>query len=590
MARSRKPEPAPAPPTGFIASAARLPSPDRKAAGQSQGWQTEAWKLYDQVGELRYLSNWIGNAISRGELHAARRVGNELVPQTDGPGREAMDALYGGPHGQGEMLQLTGTDLTVGGEGYISYRASAQAWDVIATGKVNQDKQGKVTVDYGDGKRTPTSAADLLIRIWTPHPRDPNQADSPTRSNLQTLHQIRGYDDHISVQLASRLTGAGILPLPEEIKFAVPPDMDPEATQADVFMSTLHEAMLAAKENPASPAATVPIVITVPGDLLENLPEEPIRFWSDLDENVVEMREAALRRFAIGMDVPPEVLMGNSDSNHWNAWLSDDAAIKTHLEPRLGVITAGLTDQYLRPAMRGEVPDDELAEWFVIADTSKIRTRPNRSVDARELREMGLLNGKATVREAGLNEEDMMTEEEYGRWLLQRVALGAVTPELTAAALGILGANIDTSLVTPGDVQEQPRHLLPAPADETVTGPPERPDEANEPLAAACEVLVFRALERAGNKLRQKNQTLRNVEVHSAYLHARGDVDVLLDGAWGCATEVLKAYSEDTDEVVSTLDFYVRGLLTQQKPHSPHTLALLLKAWVTHPRNLQLST
>jgi len=551
------------------------------------GWQSQAWTFFDSVGELRYLATWIGNVLSLATLHAAKRNGNELVPLTEGPAREAMDALYGGPQQQASMLQLLGVDTTVSGEGYITARGDD--WDVLSTGKVNQSTNGVITANFGGTEsRVTMTKEDLLIRIWTPHPTDPNMADAPTRSNLKTLAQIVGYDDHISAQLTSRLAGNGILFLPSEINFAAPNESDPEATQANTFLTTLAEAMTAAKQDLNSPASFVPIVVTAPGEDLDKV--QHLTFWSDLDQAVIEMRTAAIKRFAIGMDTPPEVLVGNEDANHWNAWLSEESAIKTHIEPRLGVIVAGLTTDYLRPALTGLVPDEELGEYFVIADTSPIRTRPNKSTESFELHDRGLINAEAVRRETGFKTEDAMDPAEHVRWLLQRIAVGAVTPELTAEALRLLGAQIDPAeVIDIGEIQQQPDHTrtdTDINDDGQVGGPPTtQPDPVAasagpSAFVAACEVLVFRALERAGNRLRNAHPRTDStaMPVHRVYMSLSGDGDHLLDGAWDCAPTVLDGYIGDVAGAVDVLDFYVRGLLSQHREHSRHTLSALLDA------------
>jgi hypothetical protein len=552
-------------------------------AGKSRGWQSQAWSYFDSVGELRYLANWIGNVLSRAELHAAKRDGNSLVPLTEGPAREAMDALYGGPQGQSQMLQLLGVDTTVSGEGYIAAR-NEDEWDVLASGKVTQAKNGGViTANFGDGNaRYEMKKEDLLIRVWTPHPTNPTEADAPTRSNLGTLAQITGYDAHISAQLTSRLAGAGILFMPSDIQFASSSESDPEASQADVFMQTLHEAMEAAKDDRTSPAAFVPIVVTMPGEFVDKVAH--LKFWSDLDQSVIEMRQAAIHRFAIGMDVPPEVLMGNSDSTHWNAWLSEESAVKAHLEPRLGVIAHALTVGYLRPALSGVVPEDELDDYCVIADTTNIRVRPNKSAESLELHDRALINSEAVRRETGFKPEDAMDNDEFSKWLLQRVSTGAVTPEITAEALRLLGAKIDTAVVMPDAMQEQPTHTQSDTGIEVVRQLPnqgEARDRANEPLVAACSVLVYRALERAGNRLRNAHpmSDTQAMASHTVYtVLTSPDVSKLLAGAWDCAPEALAGYTDDVQPVVDVLDFYVRGLLSSKRPHNPNTLARLLEA------------
>jgi hypothetical protein len=573
--RTRQPEP----PNGFVASAVRLPTANQAQAGKPAGWQSQAWAYYDSIGELRYLANWIGNVMSRATLHAAKRDGNSLVPLTSGPAREAMDALYGGPQQQAQMIQLLGVDMTVSGEGYITARGD-DVWDVLATGAVTQDTRGNLHADFGGSqKRTAITKDDLVIRVWTPHPTDPTQADAPTRSNMKTMAQIVGYDDHISAQLTSRLAGAGILFLPSEIQFAAPADADPAASQADQFLQKLAEAMMAPIADRASPAAFVPVVVTAPGEFLDKA--QHMRMWSDLDEAVVTMRSSAIQRFAIGMDVPADVLLGIGDANHWNAWLTEESAIKSHLEPRLAVINAALTTSYLRPSLQGVVPEDEIADYYVIADTSEIRARPNRGTEALELNDRGLINQTAVLRETGFKAEDLMQGDEYRRWLLQRIATGAVTPELTAQALNILGAGIDVAAigVEPQGQPDSTRTDTAINDDGQRGGIPEQSD-STVPLVAACEVLVYRALERAGNKLRNLHPRTDTAAMTASevYTILSGDESHLLEGSWDCAAKVLDGYECDVDAVVQVLDFYTRGLLSQKRPHNRRTLAHLLRA------------
>jgi hypothetical protein len=40
------------------------------------------------------------------------------------------------------------------------------------------------------------------------------------------------------------------------------------------------------------------------------------------------LRREAVERLAIGLDMPPEVLLGLGDSNHWSAWQVDEQTWK----------------------------------------------------------------------------------------------------------------------------------------------------------------------------------------------------------------------------------------------------------------------
>lgn len=583
MARQRSPEPLPKAPDGFIASAVRLPNVSRNKAGRPESWQEQAWAYWEAVGELRYVATWIGNVLSRARLVPAERIGRQLVPISDSkhPAAVAVDALYGGPQGQADMMQQYGVHTTIAGEVYLVNRAVADTWDMLASGKVTQVGT-RLSADFGtEGGMTPLSAEDLVIRLWTPNPRDPTRPDSPVRSNLNTLAQIIGYDAHINAQIKSRLAGNGILFLSSEVTFPTPPGQnpdDPPMSPAAQFMALLGESMMTPIGDPGDPSALVPIVAMVPTESLGK--NEHITFWSELDKAVIDMRDAAIKRLALGMDVPPEVLLGVADTNHWNAWLSEESAVKAHLEPRLGTLTFGLTEQYLQPSLKGMVPNPE--DFFVIADTSGIRLRPNRSTEAIELYDRGELSGQALLRETGFQPEDAPDEDERRLWLLRKIATGSTSPEQTGAALAELG--LDAVAVTDGGVVNRGRadHMRTdtQPALEMRNAP--EFDAARrlytEPAVAACGVLVYRALERAGNRLRNMHPRVDTSSVASAdlYRHVTGDPDVLLAGAWDCAVDVLAPYTPDVEGMVSVLDFYVRGLLDSKREHSNVVMGALI--------------
>jgi hypothetical protein len=60
------------------------------------------------------------------------------------------------------------------------------------------------------------------------------------------------------------------------------------------------------------------------------------------------------------------------------------------------------------------------------------------------------------------------------------------------------------------------------------------------------------------------------------YRTLTGDPDHLLAGAWDCAIDVLTPYTADASTVADTLDFYVRGLISSQRPHSNVVMGALL--------------
>ena len=587
MAVRRKPEPAV--PNGFIASAARLPTAAATKPVMQQAWQEEAWRFYDTVGPLRFVANWVGNIMSRGLLRVAVEDENLNVLNVvnSGPAAEAMDAYYGSVEGQSEMLQQIGINLTIAGEGYHYYDAEKDKWYVLSSGRVTQHNQ-QVYVDTGSGggkkKRGPK---DLMFRTWTPHPREPLEADSPVRSNMSTLQEIVWLNQHVAAQLQSRLAGAGLLMLPSEIQFAAPQGIDPQANQADTFMQVLGETMMDPIKNRGSASAVVPLVVTAPGEALDKV--QHLTFWSPLDAAVTDMRDTAIKNLALGLDTPPEVLMGVADTNHWNAWMVDEAAVKSHLEPRLSVVTAAITTQYLRPALQGLVPDPD--KYHVVADTSAIRLRPDLSNQAIDLYDRGELSGDALRRETGFDAADAPDEDDKRLWLLQKVALGSTTPEQSGEALDQLGVDVGT--IIDGDGQQQPDHMDTGTAPTTQPRAPrldraqrrrERQENgeiaAVDPVVAACNALVFRALERAGNKMcdAKAKPRLGGYPAHDRYMHAFGvSPQGLLDGAWSTAPDVLAGIA-DAEQVVPVLNGYVYSLLDTRNEHDMGKLEKVLRA------------
>ncbi len=572
----------------LIASAIRMPPVTRNAVGKTQAWQGEAWQFYDRVAELRFVANWVGNVMSRAKLVAAKRQGDTLVVESKGPGADAIDALYGGLQGQQQMLQQAGVHLTVAGEFYSAM--VDEDWHTLAYDKV-AGSSGALTCDLGDGSRTEIKGKqDMVIRTWTPHPREPLRADSPTQSNRGTLAEIATLSDHIAAQLESRLAGAGILWVPSEITFPTPKEADPSASVADQFMAVLGEAMMTPIKDRASASAIVPIVVTAPGEYLEKA--RHMTFWSELDAETINMRDNAVKRLAIGLDTPPEVLLGMGDTNHWNAWLVDEAAIKSHLEPRLQVVCHAFTTAYLRPALTGNARAED---YYILADTSDIRLRPNRSREAVELYDRGELSGTALRRETGFQPVDEPDGEEEREWLLRRIATGSTSPEQTQAALRLLGADLGP-LAIEGEAQPSiPPVLQP---QRTLKGHPENkvPDmqrstkdrESREGTVAAADALVYRALERVGNRLcngTMKAQ-LADTPSHWRYMYVDSVPENAVDGAWAFAPEVLEATGNmvDTARICAAIDGYVRFVIGDKRKHHRDLLeAALIAAGVIEP-------
>lgn len=586
-----------------LTASARQYSPGRAAKSvrkvnrrtRSRDWQAILWDHYDMVPEFRAAVDWVGNSLSSAQL-LVLEDGKETTNQV---ALDAVASLFNGPEGQREMLRLLGVNFTIAGEAWVIGEAGDDDFDrwrvaaaVEVTGESNVD--GRLVVE---GEALDPDA--LPIRMWKAHARNSMEPHSPARAVLPILNQIVKLTMVIDAQADSRLTSAGILWVPSEIEVpGLPISVNDgetttqlEGTQA--LYQRLIDIAMTAIENRDSAAAQVPIVISAPGEYLEKI--QKTDFWSGFDEHVHMLRKESIARIGTGMDMPPEVLTGTSDVNHWGAWQIEEAAIKSYTEPLLQVILSALTEGYLWPLLQDEgVPNWDSFRFG--ANTAQMRLRPNRSKEAVELWDRGVLSTKAMLVENGFDPDvDIMPDNERIMWLLTKVGSGSPAPDQVAAALEQLGVKgLPREDEAPGQELERvrepqpPRTLRHHPVR---TAPdPEKSEAAsavqasaamvNQPfvvdgLVLAAEQMVFRALERAGNRL--KNRVGRDLGCHAdeIYLQApelsTSEWQALLEDAW---TRVDRfEYPVDRDRLREALNRHTLMLLRLRKPYSRQSLA-----------------
>jgi len=576
MPRAPKPEVAASTsPNAVVAAAVRLTGRGSgksfRKPKRSPSWYARAWEFYDTIGEYRYAVTWVGNLLSRAKLEVWED--GELTKNQDA--LDALNALFGGEEGQREMLRQLGTHLSVPGDSYIvgeDMGEEPDKWSVIAANRITVI--GQTENDPGTWKVGGKELSDpLVIRLWRPHPQKQEDADSPSRAVLPILAEIEGLTKYVTAQISSRLTGAGVLAIPSEITFGSVRNLvqnsdgstenSASASGVDAFLLEFIEVVSAATADPEEASARVPIILQGPGEFLDKI--QHITFWSELDEKAKELRDEAIRRLALGMDMPPEILTGTGDMNHWNSWQVEEASIKAHTEPLLQIITTSLSSSYLRPYLEDTGMSKEDARRFSFhADTSKIRLRPNRSKEAIELYEHGELSAAAMLRENGFDPADAMDDTERKLWLTKKVASGSTTPELVAWALRLMGVDVPESAM----VEAAPTE---APSDPSLLEHPTRDIPEEEDGIAAAAAVVFRALERSGARLKSKYKNALvpggdRVPNEVVYRYARIEdemEDDLLVNAWDCV-DTLGITVSPVD-----LDSYARWLFASNEPFSP---------------------
>ncbi|MBO0820587.1 MAG: hypothetical protein J2P26_07020 [Nocardiopsaceae bacterium] len=630
-------------PGPVIASAALVSASTVSATSRVARWQEQAWDLYDKVSELRFGVSWIANALSRARLYVGR-VDPEGVadpePVTDASLADTvtgpLEELAGLMRGHGDILHRMAIHLSVPGEtflvGFDDPASKKRRWLACSGDEITTNRGGlvKIRLPETDQQIQLPLAEVVIIRLWRPHPRRAFWADSPMRALAEPLKELLGLSSHIAASVDSRLAGAGVLVLPDSATLPKPKESDgtPNPLHEDPFVAALIEAMVTPLQDRDSAAAVVPIVVRVPESAVGAV--KHLSFATPLDGKAQEMRQAAIRRVATGLDLPAEILEGLGDVNHWGQWAIDESAIKLHIAPLLGLICEALTDQFLRPALvaKGVASPEDYALWY---DIHSLTLRPNKASEAVTLYEQGLLSEEAVRRENGFTDDDAPDDKERERHTALQLALanGQLAPYLLPK-IGLEDVDVPppAPAVTAGPPQQEDggpgeqdqgdgqqgelpgaqrnRRELPGTKPGNQTPRPGQPGQSGgrggrAPVAAslgaslgaasdgerwrvyAMEIAALRALERAGNWLlnrqgrafRAKVGDVPTYELHTKIPAQVDDLDAMLRGAF----RELETALPDHPCLHGAVDYYVRSLITAGEPHQRRHLVAALKQY-----------
>lgn len=569
-----------------------------------RAWQADAWRLYDITGQLRFVANWIGNSISRCNLYVARANpdGSPGERVTDGPVAELAAGPLGTGDAKAEALRLLGVDLFVAGEAYVVAQAGSaedggDLWWVVTSRQIKRQGDTITVVRspiHGGGVMEYRDGLDLIIRVWTPHPADTSEPDSATRSAIPDLREMEALRKREFAELDSRLSGAGVLAIPESLEL---PRGDDDPAGASGFSALLGRVMSRSLRDRSSAEAMVPIIITGPGEDIERI--RHITMWSELSAQIGTMRDGALRSLAQSLDIPPEVLMGlGSSTNHWNAWAISREAVQIHVKPVLTRIAAALTAGHLMPAL--DVLGEDPSGFMYAFDTAPLTVNPDRSGDAKDLHDRMLLSDAVTRAAGSWEEDDAPSQAERAVRLIEKLLLTSPDAVLSDPVLrALIGLPEATTSTTPTPVPaEQPEE----PAPTTEEGPPEEPQtEAPEepppteaptgsPIAAsaglsfAADLATRRALGLAGTRLIPHSKRPTGIPTYQLHVHhgpvvGTQKITTFLGGSWKDEfTGVGPTFGIDTSAFLDLVEEHCRDLLARGIAYNPTDIRDLFAA------------
>lgn len=450
---------------------------------QDEAWQDEAWGFMDSLGEFNFGVTWLSQSLSRVRLLAAEQApgGDEPVPLEAGPAVDLIEQLGGGIAGRAALMESLGVQLSVPGEGWLVAERESTAvpldqadWSVKSTDEIRGSTSRGALYDIrvGDADWRPAFGDSLVSRVFRPHKRWSWKADSSARAAIPILREIDMYNRRIIATLVSRLAMNGLLLIPQEGMIITPSQYQ---DYADPFIQMLIEIAGNNIKNPGGATASIPIPIRYPADMIDKW--KHLTFGEGIDKDLLEAREKAIGRLATTLNMPAEVLKGVGSSNHWSAWILEEAGIKLHISPVAEVIVGGITTGYLQPMLEAARESlvgpagGKIVCWY---DASELTARPDKSAQAKELYDRVELSGAALRRESGLDEGDKPDPAEMKEQLLKKLALSPQTSaqayeELTGEALPAPVTGTSQPGGPGGDVDGTPAT---SPGDVPVTGPP----------------------------------------------------------------------------------------------------------------------
>lgn len=589
----------------------------------NKDWQTEAWRLYDIVPEIHKISGRIGDSLAQARLYVTEvdETGEETGEVTE----ERIKRLAAVPLGTGaqrdDCLRLAGIDLAIGGECWIVGESAARSpekaegtWFVV-TGTAFKKEGSKLKVkrpkNRGGSYLELADGVDILIRCWNPHPNDTDQADSFTRSAIVPLREIELLTKREFAELDSRLTGAGVMFLPEGVDFPRE-EGDPEGLAG--FMAVMQRAAAASIRDQSDARATVPIMATVPDAVLPYLDQlKPITFWSELSAEISNMKDKAITRLASSSEIPAEVITGIGDANHWTAWLISDEGIRWIKAGYLGPIADALTRGFLRLALAsmGVANPERYAFAF---DTSTLAAKPNRLDEALQLHDRFLIQDTEVVRAGAFDPDQMPTIQERAAQIVLKLLTTQPDLILDPEVQRLLGLPNVKSVGLPPTADQNADGGDPDPEEDGPPNggtPPEAPDASEtraltealgarvralsapsmpalpSPAAvfnAAAKLTVYRALELAGGRLttpQERRGRWADVPRHELHHHVgpvtRDKAAKVTEDAWRHVPVLAADLGVNAQDLRALLEGYVLELLTRGIRHHDDLLYAALQ-------------
>lgn len=597
-----------------------------------QPWQTRSFLYYDSLGEIKYAAQFYARALSgvrlfvgivneRGELEEPENA--EEVPEEV---RAQLDRVQDPNGGRSSLLGSYGRLMFLVGEALLFVTVDPdtdiEQWEMLSPDELRVTSDGyqryalpgeseEYTDADDEGKRfqpVRSKKPAVAYRLWKRHPRYSKLPDATMQGVLDLCEELLLLTQAVRARARSRLAGAGILLVSNEFTPAAPTgDEADEDPAEDVFLAELAASMTEPIADEGSPSAVVPLIVRGPDSAIK----DGMRHLQIVDPTQLYpetgLRRECIERIALGLDMPPEILLGLGDANHWSAWQVDEQTWQGHLAPVAQQLCDDLTSSFLRPTLKAENIED-WSRYAIGYDAAAVINHPDLSRNAKDLRSVGAISERALRDANGFTEDDAPDDEEWVRWLGVQVKdaglamTGVVTPAPEPQAPPSPPETVDP---TPGgeqsDVEKGPPVAVAASSNGHATVTLHR-------ILGAADLSLLRCREVAGNRIRnhvRKNPDLdRDLSgVAARDLPARVGADLALElgvppattlvqGTDGMILDALRVFgvgSEVAGQVARRVEEHAARTLWDERPpplprqFEPYVLGLLTGRRVAAP-------
>lgn len=407
-----------------------------------EGWQNEAWAYRQAVAEVRFAFNFLANCAKRMRLYPAAY---DITGESDDPvalakagapqpvidaANVALAALGNGPLALGAHMHSMSTNVSVAGEAWLLGQedpaTGREVWTVRSVSEIGvrddryflrevpADSQGAIGWVELDPDTT------VLVRMWVENPQFRQLADSAMRTLGDTCEGLLILRRGIRASGRSRLAGAGVLAIPEELQLKRMSD-DNEDPQSDDLVGSLAEAMMTSLAEEGVASAVVPIFLQGPGEFLDKI--KLINFATGYDKEALSALDYLSGVFATGVDLPKMVVTGAiEEANHWTAWSVSADTFRHYVEPHVQTLVHLLTTGYLRPSLiAAGVPQEWVDRILLWYDPVDLVAPPNKAQSALDLHNAFAISDQALREANGYTENDKPDAEELQTRMFQHI-------------------------------------------------------------------------------------------------------------------------------------------------------------------------